>query len=116
MSKIRRGEIWLANLDPRHRTEPGKTGPVLVVQSQTLLDAEYSSSLIIPSTTRLIEDAEPLRVRVRATGWLRRDSDLLIGQLRAIHNRRLTGSPLARLSEQLMAKTGDAIREVFGLL
>ncbi len=27
-----RGEIWLANLNPRRGTEPGKSRPVLIVQ------------------------------------------------------------------------------------
>ena len=36
---MKRGEIWLADLNPRRGTEPGKTRPVLVVQSQALLDA-----------------------------------------------------------------------------
>ena len=30
----KRGEVWLANLNPRRGTEPGKTRPVLVVQAQ----------------------------------------------------------------------------------
>ena len=29
-----RGEVWLTDLDPRRGTEPGKTRPVLIVQSQ----------------------------------------------------------------------------------
>lgn len=33
-----RGEIWLANLNPGRGTEPGKTRPVLIVQSQALRD------------------------------------------------------------------------------
>ena len=34
----RRGEIWLADLNPRRGTEPGKTRPVVAVQAQALLD------------------------------------------------------------------------------
>ena len=49
MSK--RGEIWLANLNPRRGTEPGKTRPVLIVQAQSLLDAVHPSTLVIPLTT-----------------------------------------------------------------
>jgi len=63
-----RGEIWLANLNPGRGTEPGKTRPVLLVQSQALLDANHPSTLIIPLTTNLVEDAEPLRIRVSAAG------------------------------------------------
>ena len=55
------GEIWLANLNPGRGTEPGKIRPVLILQNQALLDAEHPSTLIIPLTTNLIDDAEPLR-------------------------------------------------------
>jgi mRNA interferase MazF len=110
-----RGEIWLANLNPRRGTEPGKTRPVLIIQSQALLDAGHPSTLIIPLTTNLIEDAEPLRIRISAADQLRQDSDLLIDQLRAIDNRRLTQGPLTRLSARLLAKVDDAIREVLDL-
>ena len=110
-----RGEIWPANLDPRRGTEPGKTRPVLIVQAQALLDAGHPSTLIIPLTTRLVEGAEPLRVRVPASGRLHRDSDLLIDQLRAIDNHRLGHGPMTRLSPALMARVEAAIREVLGL-
>src|SRR5512135_1779394 len=84
-----RGEVWLANLSPRHGTEPGKARPVLIIQAQALIDAGHPSTLIVPLTTNTIDDAEPLRVRVPAQSSIRRDSDLLIDQLRAIDNRRL---------------------------
>ncbi len=110
-----RGEIWLADLDPRRGTEPGKTRPVLIVQSQALLDANHPSTLVIPLTTNLTEDAEPLRVRVPAAGRLRRNSDLLVDQLRAIDNRRLVQGPLVRLPEPLMGRIGHALLEVLDL-
>lgn len=110
-----RGEVWLANLDPKHGTEPGKTRPVLIVQAQALLDAQHPSTLIIPLTTVLVEGAEPLRIRVPAAGRLRRTSDLLIDQLRAIDNRRLAEGPLTTLSTALMAKVHGAIAEVLDL-
>ena len=72
----RRGEIWLADLNPRRGTEPGKTRPVLIVQAQALLDADHPSTLVVPLTTRLIEAAEPLRIRIRASGTLKKDSDV----------------------------------------
>ena len=115
MSKRRRGEIWLADLNPRQGTEPGKTRPVLIVQAQPLLDAEHPSTLIIPLTTNLVDDAAPLRVRVSPTGRLKRRSDLLVDQLRAIDNRRLVDGPLARLSPTLVTLVDQAIRDVLDL-
>ncbi len=110
-----RGEVWLANLNPRRGTEVGKTRPVLIFQAQTLLDALHPSTLIIPLTTNLIDDAAPLRVRVPASGRLRHASDLLIDQLRAIDNRRLIEGPLLQLNEELMQRTDAALREVLDL-
>ena len=111
-----RGEIWLADLNPKHGTEPGKTRPVLIVQCQALLNADHPSTLIIPLTTNLIEGAEPLRIHVPASGRLSQDSDLIIDQLRAIDNRRLVSGPLTRLDQYLMARVNEAIGEILGLM
>jgi mRNA interferase MazF len=112
----RRGEIFLANLNPRRGQEPGKIRPVLIVQSQALIDAEHPSTVIVPLTTNLIDDAEPLRIRISAGDRLRRDSDLLIDQIRAIDNTRLVGGPVLRLAAQTMRKVENAIREVLDLI
>jgi mRNA interferase MazF len=111
----KRGEIWLANLNPRRGTEPGKTRPVLIVQAQTLIDAGHPSTLVVPLTTNLIDDAEPLRIRVHAQASLRRNSDLLIDQLRAIDNLVLVKGPLSRLDDATMGRVAAALREVLDL-
>jgi mRNA interferase MazF len=111
----KRGEIWLADLNPRRGTEPGKTRPVLIVQAQALLDAEHPSTLVVPLTTQLIDAAEPLRVRLRAAGRLKKDSDALIDQVRAIDNRRLVKGPLSRLQPQQLDVIAHALLEVFEL-
>ena len=110
-----RGTIWLANLNPGKGTEPGKTRPVLILQDQALLDAGHPSTIIIPLTTNLIDDAEPLRVRVKAQEQLERNSDLLIDQIRTIDNRRLTSGPLATLEPELMQRIHYAALEVTGM-
>jgi mRNA interferase MazF len=111
---LNRGEIWLADLNPRHGTEPGKVRPVLIVQSQALIDAGHPSTYIIPLTTRLVDSAEPLRIRVAATGRLPRDSDLLIDQMRAIDNTRLIRGPMAQLSKALMRRALSSLMELLG--
>lgn len=112
----KRGQIWLANLDPCQGTEPGKTRPVLVVQSQALLDADHPSTLIIPLTTNLTQGAEPLRIRIPVSIGIQQESDLLIDQLRAIDNRRLVKGPLASLIPELMESVDEAISEVLDLI
>lgn len=112
---LNRGEIWLADLNPPRGTEPGKTRPVLIFQSQALLDAGHPSSYIIPLTTKLIPNAEPLRIRIPAAGRLSRDSDLLMDQLRAIDNRRLREGPLLKVTNQILKRIGRALLEVTGI-
>ena len=113
--KLEHGAVWLADLNPRRGTEPGKTRPVLIIQNQALLDAGHPSTLILPLTTRLIEDAEPLRLRLSARDRLDRDSDLLIDQIRAIDNQRLVTGPLTLLSEEELSRIYSATLEVMGI-
>jgi len=111
----KRGEVWLADLNPRRGTEAGKTRPVLIVQAQALLDAEHPSTLILPLSTKLIDAAEPLRIRIPASGALKKDSDALIDQLRAIDNHRLVQGPLTRLAPRQLFAVGSALLDVLEL-
>lgn len=114
--KFNHGEVWLANLNPSKGAEPGKTRPVLIVQEQALLDVEHPSTIIIPITSQIYDDVFPLRVRLKASEKLKKESDLLIDQIRAIDNCRFSGeSPLVTLSETSMRKIYQAISEVMGL-
>lgn len=115
MLTLNHGEVWLANLNPGHGTEPGKTRPVLIVQSQALLDVGHPSTLVLPLTTRLIEGAEPLRLRLPAQDQLEQDSDVLVDQLRAVNNRRLAGQALATCDAEFMRRVYAALCEVMGV-
>jgi mRNA interferase MazF len=114
-SPFRHGEIRLANLNPGRGSEPGKIRPVLLLQNQALLDAGHPSTLVIPLTTNLIDDVEPLRLRIRASGKLTKDSDLLVDQIRAIDNRRLINDALLQLDESTLASVYNAVQEVAGI-
>ncbi len=111
---MRRGEVWIANLDPCAGTEPGKSRPVLIIQSQDLNDVEHPSTIVLPLTTNLIDGAEPLRVRIKPEKL--KASDVLIDQIRAIDNRRLIKGPVVRLSSSTMTRIEAALREVLDLV
>jgi mRNA interferase MazF len=112
---LRRGEVWWANLNPGSGTELGKIKPVLILQNEALLEARHPSTIVIPLTTNLVEDAEPLRIRVLAQGLLEKDSDLLIDQARAIDNQRLIKGPLLQLGIDSLREVEKAIIEVLGI-
>lgn len=112
--RINFGEIWIADLSSRIGTELCKKRPVLVVQDQALLDVCHPSTLIVPLTTNLIDNAEPLRIRIKANNKLQKDSDLLIDQIRAIDNQRLIGNALIQCDETIMQKVRSSILEIIG--
>ena len=86
---IRKWGVYLANLDPQRGSEPGKTRPVIVVQTD-LLNGIHPSTVICPVTTNVEPKATFLRVHLAAKeGGLREKSDILVDQIRAIDNRRL---------------------------
>ena len=107
-----RGEIWLADLNPPRGTAPRKQRPVLIIQSQALLDARHPSTYVIPLTTNVIDNADPLRIRIAAAQRLDRDSDLLMDELRAIDSRRLVRGPLLRLPGAQMRRIVAALVEL----
>lgn len=111
---LRLGEIWLANLNPNKGKEPGKTRPVLIVQDQVLLDIFHPTTLVIPLTTNLVENAYPLRIRIKAQDNLDKESDLLIDQMRAIDNKRLISGPLTFIEKKQLKLIYEAINEVIG--
>lgn len=107
-----RGEIWLANLNPlKKNNEMGKIRPVLIFQNNELNHSEYPTTIIIPLTTSLIDDAEPIRLRVKKREKLLEDSDLVITQIRSIDNDRFV-EKLASLTKDEMKKAKELFDEV----
>jgi len=86
--KIRKFHVYLADLSPRFGTEPGKTRPVVVVQTNLLNDI-HPSTMVCPITTQVVKEATVLRVHLsKSEAKLSKDSDILVDQVRAIDNRR----------------------------
>jgi mRNA interferase MazF len=85
--KIKQYDIWLANLNPGKGTEPGKTRPVVIVQTDLLNDT-HLSTIVCPLTTNIQPDMNILRVHLKKS-QLDQLSDILIDQIRAIDNKRL---------------------------
>ena len=107
--KIEKFGIYLADLAPRFGTEPGKTRPVAVVQTD-LINNKHSSTIVCPMTSRVVKELEILRVHVPGKDLgLAHDSDILVDQIRAIDNRRFI-KRLGRLSSSLREKFLDNLR------
>ena len=85
---MKKYEVWVADLNPRQGTEPGKTRPVVIVQTN-FLNGIHPSTLVCPFTTKLHPDASILRVHLKAgNAGLTQDSEIMVDQIRSIDNRR----------------------------
>lgn len=88
--QIKQYEIWIADLNPKIGTEPGKTRPVLVVQTNLLNKIPHPSTIICPITTNVKKESEILRVHLnKGTANIHQSCDIMIDQVRAIDNKRL---------------------------
>ena len=106
--KIEKFHIYSADLNPRAGTEAGKLRPVVVIQTD-LLNNSHPSTIVCPFTSRIVKQADILRVHISAgESGLNQNSDILVDQIRAIDNRRfkkhigkLTSTRQSQLLENL---------------
>ena len=86
--KIEKFHVYLADLNPRMGTEPGKIRPVVVIQTN-LLNNTHPSTMICPMSTKIVPEATILRIHIpKGETGLNKDSDILVDQIRAIDNHR----------------------------
>jgi len=97
--RARRGVLYLADLNPRRGTEPGKVRPVLVIQTDLLNDTGHPSTWVLPCTTRLTGENLLRVVLPRNIAGNREECEVMVDQSRAIDNRRLVKMlrPLPRI-------------------
>lgn len=87
--KAQQYEIWIADLNSRFGTEPRKTRPVIIIQTNSL-NKFHPSTIICPITTNVQPKANILRVHLKkGEAGIKTDCDIMIDQLRAIDNKRL---------------------------
>ena len=95
---FKKGEVYLAKLNPKKASEVGKIRPILIYQSDILSSCGHLTTTILPISTQLIDNTYPLRYRVNSRDKLERDSDILCDQIRTIDNSRIISTLLTKLS------------------
>ena|SRR5437667_11439090 len=86
---VKRGEIWLAELNPTRGSEQAGTRPVLILQNNSI-NRFTNTFLTIPLTTNLRRASLPTCVRLnQGEGGLTNDSVALCHQFRVLDKSRL---------------------------
>jgi len=112
--EVRRGDIFLVDLNPVVGTEQAGIRPALVIQIDKA-NAASPHTIIIPFTTRIREVKLPSHVRIPASvGGLAEQSVLLCEQIRVIDKRRLVRRT-GNIEEEDLRKVGVAIKLILGL-
>ncbi|MFO1400191.1 MAG: type II toxin-antitoxin system PemK/MazF family toxin [Steroidobacteraceae bacterium] len=111
---MKRGEIWVARLEPVRGAEVGKSRPVLVVEADFLLQQGAPTVVVLPLTSQVRKSKEPLHVTIRARDRLRVDSQVMPEHPRSIDRRRLVQGPLTALQPAELAAVERSLLAVLG--
>lgn len=104
--RVKRGEVWLAALDPTIGSEIQKTRPCLIV-SPDEMNAHLRTATVVPMTTG--SRAAPFRIAVRFKG---KDGLALPDQMRTIDMARLV-TRLGRVDAATLGAVLTVLREMF---
>lgn len=109
MQEIKRGEIWLVNLDPAIGHEIKKSRPALIIQND--IGNKYSPiTIIAPLTSQNIENVYPVEVFIsKNISKLDKDSTILLNQIRTIDKSRII-KRISKLDYETMKKVDLAIK------
>ena len=113
---MRRGEIWLARLNPNTGAEIGKGRPVLILLAQRYLNAGSPVVLAAPLTTQYWPGMAALRIPVSTRGRLLKDSFVVLEQMRALDRSRFGDARLAELSPEEMQVVDKQMTVMFGMV
>jgi len=103
---VRRGEVWLVQLNPTRGREIRKTRPCVVV-SPDELNAHMGTFIVAPLTTG--SHPYPFRIAVR---FARKDGHIVLDQLRTVDRERLV-KRLGALTAPTLIKALTVLGEMF---
>ncbi|MDD2567639.1 MAG: type II toxin-antitoxin system PemK/MazF family toxin [Thiovulaceae bacterium] len=113
---FKRGEIYLASLNPKKGNEVGKLRPVLIYQTDVLNEIFHPTTTVLPLSTHLIDESYPLRFRVQKRDKLEAPSEILCDQIRTVDNQRIIKERLSVLSEAEMEQLDKQVKIVLGIM
>ncbi len=110
-SDIKKGDIYYASLNPTIGSEQKGERPVVVLQNN--LANKHSPTIIIaPITTVIKKSYLPTHIIIYKNNFLKKDSTILIEQIRVIDKSRITVY-LGKLTEYQIQKIDKALINAF---
>lgn len=114
MTTIRRGEVWLADLNPTRGREQTDQRPILIVSADPFNQSPAGLVIAVPFTTR--KRGIPTHIEVRPPdGGLRDPSFAMCEQIRALSANRLASRPFGTVSPAVLRAVEDRLQLLLAL-
>lgn len=110
--RIRRGDIYHADLNPVFGSEQGGYRPVLIIQNN--IGNQYSPTVIVAAITSRRKHRMPTHVTLNGIDGLEKDSVALLEQIRTLDKKRLDDY-IGTLDWQQMKKVDKALQASTGI-
>jgi len=111
--QLKRGEVWLANLDPTQGSEGAGVRPVIIFQND-IVSRFSTTTIAIPLTTNQRRASLPICLLIKqGDGGLSQDSVALCFQIRVLDKTRLIRR-LGQLSAETIAQLGAVLLVTLG--
>ena len=95
---LNRCDIVGINLNPKKGNELGKVRPCIIIsddEANKILD----TVIVVPLSTKLLDDMLPYRLRLNKRDNLKQDSDILLNHIRTISKKRVT-SKIGKITQE----------------
>lgn len=114
---MRRGEVWVGNLNPARGGEVGKVRPVVILQADELLEVDTPLVVVLPLSSRADGPGASgfLHVPIPARDRLLMPSLVLVEQPRTLDRRRVVDGPLTTLTPSELRAVERILRRVLGM-
>jgi len=107
--QIKRGDIFLVNLNPTKGSEQGNIRPVVVLQND-FGNKTSPTTIICPITSKIFSKEFPTNVELsKKESKLNRNSTILLNQIRTIDKSRII-KRISTLNKEIMKKVDIAIK------
>ncbi len=110
----KRGEVYVADLNPSYGREIHKKRPVLIV-SNNIINQQSPNLIMVPFSSIIPHNFSPDMVKVSRFRWLDKTSVILTSEIRSIDKIRLI-KKIGILSKDKLLEVEESIKLVLGMI
>lgn len=112
--EVKRGDIWIVNLDPTIGHEIKKSRPAVIIQND--IGNKYSPvTIVAPVSSQNLSKIYPIEVLLTPkNSGLEKESKVLLNQMRTVDKERLV-QRIGKVNEETMVRVNRAIKISIGV-